>query len=77
MADATHVVYSVPSISCDHCRRAIEGAVGAVAGVEGVTVDVAAKTVDVSLATAEPASAVRAAIEAEGYEVVAEEVVDQ
>lgn len=58
--------YEVPGISCDHCKRAIEGEVGTVAGVEGVTVDVDAKTVHVA---GGDDGAIRAAIEEAGYEV--------
>ena len=61
------VTYSVPGISCDHCRRAIESEVGAVEGVDDVEVDVARRTVTVS-GTAEDA-AVRAAVDEAGYEV--------
>ena len=32
----THAVLNVPSISCNHCKMAIEGAVGALAGVRSV-----------------------------------------
>lgn len=40
--------YEVPNISCMHCRRAIESALGGMAGVEKVEVNVEDKTVDVS-----------------------------
>ena len=59
--------YSVPAISCDHCKHAIEGAVSPVHGVASVTVDVAAKTVRV-VGDADDA-AVRAAIDDAGYDV--------
>ncbi|HEV2070959.1 MAG TPA: heavy-metal-associated domain-containing protein [Acidimicrobiales bacterium] len=59
--------YSVPGISCDHCKRAIEGEVGQVEGVDRVEVDVATKTVDVVGEASE--AAVRAAIDEAGYEV--------
>ncbi len=59
--------YSVPGISCDHCKRAIEGEVGQVEGVDRVEVDVAAKTVDVAGEASE--AAVRSAIDEAGYEV--------
>jgi len=72
---ATRVVFNVPSVSCDHCKAAIEGAVGAVAGVDEVLVDVAEKTVVVDF---EPAlvtlDRVEAAIAAEGYEVAGRHV---
>ena len=44
MTTPTHT-YSVPGISCDHCKEAIEVSVGAVAGVASVVVDVAERTV--------------------------------
>lgn len=59
--------YSVPGISCDHCKTAIEGEVRMVAGVESVSVDVAGKTVTV--VGEAPDEAVRAAIDEAGYEV--------
>ncbi len=57
----------VPDISCDHCKAAIEGEVGTVPGVARVHVDVATKTVEVDGTASD--DAVRAAIEAAGYEV--------
>jgi copper ion binding protein len=36
-----------PDISCQHCQRAIEGAVGKIGGVKNVTVNIPAKTVHV------------------------------
>lgn len=61
------VTYSVPGISCDHCKAAIESEVGAVDGVEAVAVDVAAKVVTVTGTAAD--AALRAAIDEAGYEV--------
>jgi copper chaperone CopZ len=58
--------YSVPGISCDHCKHAIEQEVGAVAGVREVVVDVAAKTVAV---VGGDDAAVRSAIDDAGYDV--------
>lgn len=60
--------YTVPGISCDHCKHAIEGEVATVAGVDRVEVDVATKTVWVD-GEADDAG-VRAAIAAAGYDVV-------
>ena len=64
------VRYSVPGVSCAHCKRAIEGEVSRVPGVESVEVDVVARTVTV---VAEPLDeqAVVAAIDEAGYEVAA------
>ncbi len=43
----THAVLNVPSVSCNHCKMAIEKAVSALGGVGKVDVDVAEKTVTV------------------------------
>jgi copper chaperone len=58
--------YSVPGISCDHCKHAIEAEVGAVAGVTAVDVDVDAKSVTV---LGGDDTAIRSAIDEAGYEV--------
>jgi copper ion binding protein len=59
--------YSVPSISCEHCKKAIETEVGKLSDVSSVEVDVAAKTVTVvGEATDEE---IRSAIEEVGYDV--------
>jgi copper chaperone CopZ len=64
---ATEVrTYSVPGISCDHCKRAIEGEVATVAGVASVDVDVDAKLVTVAGGDDET---IRAAIVEAGYDV--------
>lgn len=60
-------VLSVPEISCNHCKAAIESAVGVVPGVARVAVDVDAKTVTVEGDAA--ADAVTAAIADAGYDV--------
>ncbi len=59
--------YSVPGVSCDNCKQAIEGALAKLPGVSGAIVDVAAKTVRVDGAASD--EAVRAAIDDAGYEV--------
>jgi len=61
----THT-YSVPGISCDHCKRAIESEVSGVAAVESVDVDVDAKLVTV---TGGDDAAIRAAIDDAGYDI--------
>ena len=40
--------FTVPDISCDHCKRTIENHVGPLAEVEAVLVDVDTKTVTVT-----------------------------
>ena len=62
------VTYSVPGVSCAHCKSAIESGVSSVPGVTSVDVDLDAKTVTV---VGEPLdeSALVAAIDEAGYEV--------
>jgi copper chaperone len=60
-------IYTVPGVSCDHCKHAIEGEVSSVSGVDRVDVDVTAKTATVVGAADD--TAVRAAIDDAGYEV--------
>jgi copper chaperone CopZ len=59
--------FVVPGISCDHCKHAIEGEVGALPGVDRVAVDVPERTVTVAGEVAD--EAVREAIDRAGYEV--------
>jgi len=62
--------YSVPGISCGHCRVAITGEVGQIAGVSAVDVDLTAKRVTVT-GTGFDDAAVRTAIDDAGYDVAA------
>jgi copper chaperone len=59
--------YSVPGISCGHCKAAIEGELDGVAGVDSAVVDVDARTVVVTGEVGE--DTVRAAVDEAGYEV--------
>jgi copper chaperone len=61
-------IYSVPGVSCEHCRRAIASEVGGLDGVSAVDVDLGARRVTVSGAGFDDA-AVRAAIDLAGYDV--------
>jgi len=58
--------YSVPGISCGHCKQAIESEVSTVDGVVVVDVDVDAKLVTVS---GGDDAAIRAAIDEAGYDI--------
>ena len=59
--------YSVPGISCGHCKNAIESELAPLDGVESAVVDIDAKTVVVVGAiTADP---LRPAVDEAGYEV--------
>ena len=64
----TTLSYSVPGVSCAHCRAAITEHVSAVAGVEAVEVDLDAKTVSVTGEGLDE-QAIVAAIDDAGYEV--------
>ena len=66
--DTTELVFSVPGVSCGHCRTAISEEVATVAGVVDVDVDVAAKRVRVRGARLND-GALRAAIDEAGYDV--------
>jgi len=66
MSTDTVRTYSVPGISCDHCRHAIETEVATVAGVSTVSVDLEAKLVTVD---GGDDGAIRAAIDDAGYDV--------
>ena len=68
MSGAT-LVYSVPGVTCEHCRTAIVSEVGAVAGVESVSVDLDAKLVSVRGRDLSDGD-VRVAIDEAGYDVL-------
>jgi copper chaperone len=62
------LIYSVPGISCGHCRAAITGEVTKVAGVSAVDVDLQDKLVTVTGDGVDDA-AVRDAIDEAGYDI--------
>lgn len=64
---SSSVTYSVPEMSCDHCKAAVTAAVTDVSGVESVDVDLEAKRVTVTGAALDD-GALRAAIAEAGYE---------
>jgi copper chaperone len=68
---ADTLTYSVPGVSCEHCRTAITKEVVAVAGVETVEVDLGRKLVSVSGHGLDDGQ-VRAAIDEAGYDVAGE-----
>jgi copper chaperone len=39
------ITLSVPDVSCEHCVKTIDGALGALPGVDAVNVDLASRTV--------------------------------
>jgi len=66
--NAHTLTLSVPGMTCDHCRTAIEQEVGAVAGVTGVAVDLESKDVVVTGGPLDR-DAIVAAIDEAGYDV--------
>lgn len=63
------LTYSVPGVSCGHCRAAITAEVTAIDGIETVDVDLDAKLVRISGERLDEAVLV-AAIDEAGYEAV-------
>jgi copper chaperone len=45
MAEVREITLSVPEIDCEHCAKAIDGALSPLAGVEQVSTDITGKTV--------------------------------
>jgi copper chaperone len=61
------ITYSVPGMSCEHCRRAVAGGLLEVEGVDSVDVDLETKLVLVRGRGLEDGP-LRAAIDEAGYE---------
>ena len=57
--------YSIPDMSCGHCKAAVEAALAKVPGAGAVRVDLSARKVEV--ADAAPEAEVLVALEAAGY----------
>ncbi len=62
------ITYTVPGMSCNHCKMAVTDELSSVVGVESVAVDLETKLVEVSGEGLDDA-ALRAAIDEAGYEV--------
>ena len=63
-----HLNYSVPGLSCEHCRSAVTAEVARLPGVSDVDVNLDAKRVQVAGSGLNDA-VVRAAIDEAGYDV--------
>jgi copper chaperone CopZ len=63
------ITYSVPGISCAHCKAAITAEVTQIDGVDTVDIDLDRKFVQISGENLDDA-ALRAAIDEAGYEAV-------
>jgi copper chaperone CopZ len=64
------ITYTVTGMSCGHCEKSISEEVSTLPGVTGVTADAKAGTVTISSDTPLDESAVRAAVDEAGYELV-------
>jgi copper chaperone len=62
------ITYSVPGMTCGHCRAAVTEELTGVAGVEAVAVDLDTKLVEITGRDLDDV-ALRAAIDEAGYEV--------
>ncbi len=45
MANVQDIVFSVPDVSCEHCVKTVNGALGTLPGVEAVSTDIPTKSV--------------------------------
>jgi copper chaperone CopZ len=63
----SEITYTVPGMSCDHCKHAVSSELEQVSGVESVDVDLETKLVTIRGASLDDA-ALRGAIEEPGYE---------
>jgi copper chaperone len=70
MATTQDTILSVPEISCEHCVKTIDGALGALPGVESVTTNLDSKTVSLRYDPAEVSmDTIEATLDEAGYTV--------
>jgi copper chaperone len=63
------VTFTVPGMTCDHCKHAVSAELGAVAGFTSVEIDLDTKLVKVSGQGLDD-DALRAAVDDAGYEAI-------
>ena len=68
---ATTVSFTVPGMTCGHCKQAVTGELTKLKGVTGVDVDLDTKKVVVSGADTIAWSDIAAAVDEAGFEAVA------
>ena len=70
MAITQEALLSVPDISCEHCVKTINGALGALSGIESVSTDIPTKTVQLRYdSTQVSMEQIEATLDDEGYSV--------
>jgi copper chaperone len=70
MAITQEAVLSVPDISCEHCVKTINGALGALPGIEAVNTDIPTRTVQLRYDPAQVSmDQIEATLDDEGYSV--------
>ena len=67
----TTTVFSVPGMTCGHCKQAVTTEVGKLAGVSAVDVDLATKKVTVTSSEPLSWSDVVSAVDEAGFEAIA------
>ncbi len=71
MATTQETTLSVPDISCEHCVKTINGALGGLTGVESVATDIPSKTVRLRYDPSQVSmETVEAVLDDNGYTVV-------
>lgn len=63
------LILNVDGMSCEHCVKAIQKAVGSISGVESVVVDLSTKTVVVEHGSDVKLEKIKEEIEDQGYDV--------
>ncbi len=64
------ITYTAPDISCEHCRKTIETAVGALPGIAGVQVDIVGKRVEIRYDPAQIGTdRIESTLDEEGYPI--------
>jgi len=64
-------VLKVEGMSCDHCVKAVQKAVGALPGIENVSVDLESKTVTVKYNPAQSTlDRIKEEVDDQGYDVI-------
>lgn len=63
-------ILNVDGMSCEHCVKAIQKAVGSISGVESAVVDLSTKTVVVEHGSDVKLEKIKEEIEDQGYDVI-------